>query len=157
MGPGAEMVRLQNVSRAAELLKAEISAPIFGESAVTLLDEVESIRNSAYEAVCELPASGLRVMAALLSTDTTDGAIRRRRVRAYFRCLRAIRQAFRPKAAEAASVRARSGDWIGYYRWKVRRLHAHGCLLKLTAYGVFYRFGYNVDLEDVIERLSGLI
>src|SRR5262249_31402281 len=142
------MVRLQNVSRAAELLKAEISAPVFGESAVALLDEVELIRNSAYEAVCELPASGLRVMAALLSTKTTDRAIRRRRVRAYFRCLRAIRQACRPKAAEAASARARSGDWFGYYRWKVRRLHAHACLLKLTAFGLLYRLGYDVDLED---------
>jgi hypothetical protein len=151
------MVRLQNVSRAAELLKAEISAPVFGESAVALLDEVEAIRNSAYEAVCELPASGLRVMGALLSTGTADRCMRKRRVRAYFHCLRAIRKACRPKATEAASVRARSGDWSGYYRWKARRVHANWCLLKLTAYGLLFRMGYNVDLEDSIERLSSLI
>src|SRR5262245_32539372 len=132
----SQMVRLQNVSRAVELLKAEISAtPVFGESAVALLDEVESIRNSAYAAVCELPASGLKVMGALLSDETTDQAIRRHRVRSYFQCLAAIRQACRPRAVEAASVRARSGDWSGYYRWKVRRLQAQWCLLKLTAFG----------------------
>src|SRR5262249_33403290 len=124
------MVRLQNVSRAAELLRAEISAPVFGESAVALLDQVEGIRNAAYAAVCELPASGLRVMAAVLTPETADRRIRAQRSRAYFRCLRAIWRACFPKAREAAATRARSGDWVGYYRWKVRRVHAVWCLFK---------------------------
>src|SRR5215831_139433 len=126
------MVRRENVARAAELLKAEISAPVFGESAVTLLEEIEAIRASAYAAVCELPASGLRVMAALLSTGECDRSVRRRRSQAFFRCLRAIRQASSPKASHAAAASAQTGDWAGYYRWKVRRTHAAWYLVKLA-------------------------
>ena len=151
------MVRLQNISRAAELLKAEISEPIFGESAVALLDQVEAISGSAYAAVCELPASGLRVMGALLGTPPADRQIRRRRARAYFRCLRAIIRASAPKAQHAAAISARAGDWSGYYRWKVRRAQAAWCLLKLAVSGVLYRVGYDVDIEESIERLSSLI
>src|SRR5258708_1385129 len=113
------MVRLQNISRAAELLKAEMSEPIFGESAVALLDGVEEISGLAYAAVCELPASGLRVMGALLGTVPADRLIRKRRAHAYFRCLTSIAKACSPKAKHAAAVSARAGDWSGYYRWKV--------------------------------------
>lgn len=151
------MIRLQNISRAAELLKAEISDPIFGESAVALLDGVEEISGLAYAAVCELPASGLRVMGALLASVPPDRQIRRRRARAYFRCLRAIVRACSPRAQHAAAVSARAGDWSGYYRWKLRRARAAWCLLKLAAFGTFYRIGYDVDIEDSIERLSSLL
>ena len=151
------MVRLKNISRAAELLKAEIAAPVFGESAVALLEQVEEISSSAYAAVCELPASGLRVMAVLLSTPTADRDIRSRRVQAYFRCLRAIANAGPPKAREAAAASARAGDWSGYYRWKVRRTRANWGLLKLRACGMLYRLGYDVDIEDLTERLSSMM
>jgi hypothetical protein len=151
------MVRLQNISRAAELLKAEISEPIFGESAVALLDQVEEISGSAYAAVCELPASGLRVMGALLGTVPADRQIRQRRARAYFRCLRAIVRACSPKAQHAAAVSARSGDWSGYYRWKLRRARATWGLAKLSFNGWLYRLGYDVDIEDSIEKLSSLL
>jgi hypothetical protein len=151
------MVRLENVARAAELLKAEISEPIFGDSALALLDGIEEISGLAYAAVCELPASGLRVMGALLGTAPADRQIRKRRARAYFRCLRGIVGACAPKAQHAAAVSARAGDWSGYYRWKLRRTQATWCLLKLAAYGAMYRIGYDVDIEDSIERLSSLL
>jgi hypothetical protein len=151
------MVRRENVIRAAALLKAEISAPVFGESAVALLEEVEAIHSSAYAAVCELPASGLRVMAALLSTGECDRSVRRRRARAYFSCLKAIARATSPKARQVAAAHAQTGDWSGYYRWKIRRTHAMWCLLKLGFYGMLYRMGYNIDIEDSTERLSSLI
>jgi hypothetical protein len=151
------MVRLENFARAAELLKAELSEPIYGEPAVALLDQVEALSASAYAAVCELPASGLRVMSALLGAVPADRQIRRLRARAYFRCLRTIVRACPPKAQQAAAVSARAGDWSRYYRWKVRRTLAAWCLLKLAMYGTLYRIGYNVDIEDLIERLSSLI
>jgi hypothetical protein len=151
------MVRLENVARAAELLKAEISAPIYGESAVALLAEVEAIRTSAYAAVCELPASGLRVMAALVSSGGQDGGVRRCRSRAYFHCLKAISRATSPKAHQAAAAKAQNGDWTGYYRWKIRRIHAKWCVAKLAIFGILYRMGYNIDIEDSIERLSSML
>jgi hypothetical protein len=151
------MVRRENIARAAELLRAEISAPVFGESAVTLLEEIEAIRSSAYAAVCELPASGLRVMAALVSSGECDRDVRRRRARAYLHCLRAISSASSPKARQVAAAKAQTGDWSGYYRWKIRRAQARWCLLKLTFYWTLYRMGYNIDIEDSTERLSGLL